>query len=288
MELSLTFRVLRQSSADIRRFHSASQRFALAGGRCRAASAGWARNPTTMDPKLLTESGLKAVLSKNKIKDNGLQKALAAYEKLGDDEYDDRLQQLAQVSKLATTLKKDKEVAANKQVVRYLEDLLAAADSEEKKLDKEKAAAKKTAAAKKEKEDKKKEDDDEDDKEEQEGEYGDQLLTAFRKVKSMNGSPMSFIFCEARPLPAIMLARRISSKHRKQLTEITGGSKKFLHLGTCHYEDGKYVFTTDQKVAGLVRRLQMSVKNYTGKKFKFLHGDETADDDGEGEGEGAA
>ena len=237
-----------------------------------------------MDPKLLTESGLKAVLSKNKIKDNGLQKALAAYEKIEDEKYDDRLQQLAQVSKLATAFKKDKEVAANEQVARYLEDLLDAADRQEKQLEKDKATAKKTAAAKKQKEDKEKEDDEEDDKEEQEGEYGDQLLTAFKKVKSMNGSPMSFIFCEARPLPAIMVARRISSKHRKQLTEITGGSKKFLHVGTCHYEDGKYVFTTDQKVPGLVRRLQLSVKNYTGKKFKFLHGDETAgDEDGEGE-----
>ena len=44
-----------------------------------------------MDPKLLTESGWKATASKFKIKDNGLQRALAAYEKLDDDEHDDRI-----------------------------------------------------------------------------------------------------------------------------------------------------------------------------------------------------
>src|SRR5258708_4552966 len=118
-----------------------------------------------MDAKLLTESGLKAILSKHKVKDNGLQKALAAYEKLDEDEDD-----------------KDK-------------------------------------------------DEDDEDGEEEEGEYGDRLLTAFKKLKTLNGEPMDFIVCDARPLPAIMVARRVTSKHRKELTELTDGSKKF-HRGT--------------------------------------------------------
>jgi uncharacterized protein YukE len=247
-----------------------------------------------MNPKLLTESGLKAVLSKNKIKDNGLQKALSAYEKLDDDAHDECLDQLAQIGKLATALKKVKEVAANKDVAGYLEDLLDAKDSDEKDVSKDKANAAKTDAANKkaqkqkddDKEDDEDDEEDDEDDDEQQGEYGDQLLTAFRKLKTLNGSPLSFVFCDARPFPAIMVAKRIGSKHRKQLTEVTGGSKKFLHVGECHFEDGKYIFNTDQKVPGLARRLQLSVKNYTGKKFKFAHGGETAGDE-EGDVDGA-
>src|ERR1700719_3943277 len=100
-----------------------------------------------MDAKLLTESGLKAIFSKHKIKDNGLQKALAAYEKLEDDAHDDCLEQLAQIGKLAAALKKAKEAAANKAVAEYLDDLLDARDGEEKDVNKDKAAAAKTDVA---------------------------------------------------------------------------------------------------------------------------------------------
>jgi peptidoglycan hydrolase-like protein with peptidoglycan-binding domain len=245
-----------------------------------------------MDAKLLTESGLKAILSKHKIKDNGLQKALAAYDKLQDDAHDECLDQLAQIGKLATALKKAKEAAANKAVVDYLEDLLDARDHEEKDVSKDKEAAAKTDAAKdkakkgekdEDKGDKDKDEDEDEDGEDEkeEGEYGERLLTAFNKCKSMGGEPLAFIICDARPYPAVMLAKRISSKHRKELTEMAAGSKKF-HRGTCRFADGKYVLTTDQPMPGLVRRVQQSVKNYTGKKFKFVHGDETAGDE-EGE-----
>jgi hypothetical protein len=41
-----------------------------------------------MDAKLLTQSGWKSISDKFKIKDNGLQRALAAYEKLDETKYD--------------------------------------------------------------------------------------------------------------------------------------------------------------------------------------------------------
>src|SRR6266446_7492679 len=148
-----------------------------------------------MDQKLLTESGLKAMLSKHKIKDNGLQKALAAYDKLDDDAHDDCLETIAQIGKLAAALKKAKEVAANKAVAEYLEDVSDAADAEEKEVTKAKAAAQKTEAANQKKAEKEKdkdddEDGDEEEDEEEEGEYADRLLTAFKKLKSMGGKPM--------------------------------------------------------------------------------------------------
>jgi len=82
-----------------------------------------------MDPKILTENGWKAVAQKSKIKDNGLQRALAAYERIDDDEHEDRLKAIATVNQLAGSLGRSKEVAAVPAVVNYLDDLLSAAES---------------------------------------------------------------------------------------------------------------------------------------------------------------
>lgn len=207
---------------------------------------------------------------------------------------DERLEGIAQVGKLAAALKKGKEVAANRAVVDYLEDLVAAADNKEKELSKAKAVAGKMEAAnqkkttQKEKAEKEEDeaDDSDEDEEEEEGGYADRLLTAFKKVKTLNGKPLAFIVCDARPFPNIIIAKRITSKHKQELTEITGGSRKFLKVGSCHFVDGQYVFTMQQSLPGLARKIQRSVKNHIGKKLKISHGGETAgDDDEQPEGE---
>ena len=249
-----------------------------------------------MDPKILTESGLKSLLSKHKVKDNGLQKALAAYDKLDDDAHDDCLETIAQIGKLAASLKKAKDAAANKAIVDYLEDLMDASDKEEKDVAKAKAESKKTDAAdqkKKEKEEKEKdEDEDEDeDEEELEGEYGDRLLTAFKKLKTMNGTPMKFVVCDARPFIGLALGKRVGTKQKEELTKLTGGSKRFLKPALCFWDGEQYVFQPEQTVPGLAKKIVRSVKNFTGKKFRVVVGDESAggdeDKDEEETGEGA-
>jgi len=243
-----------------------------------------------MNAKLLTESGWKAILSKNKIRDNGLQKALAAYEDLDEDAHDDCLEGIGLVTKLAGQLKRVREVAANKEVVDYLDDLQSAAETEERDVTKEKAAAAKAEAANQKKaqaeeqqrqraEDDADKDEDEEDEDDAEGEYQDCLLRAFKKLKSMGGKTMQFIVCVARPFCGLMIARRISPKHKEQLTELTGGSKRFLRIGTCHADGDRFIFQTDQPVQGLARKLQLSVKNFTGKKLAIVVGDESAEDD---------
>ena len=104
---------------------------------------------------------------------------------------------------------------------------------------------------------------------------------AFKKLKSMNGKPMKYVVCEARPLCGLAVARRISSKHKQELTGVTGGSRRFLQIGECHFEDGAYIFISEQSVPGLARRLQKAVRNFTGKKFKIVHGGETIEEDDE-------
>jgi hypothetical protein len=97
----------------------------------------------------LTEAGWKTVASKFKIKDNGLDKALSDYQKLpldhapklGYDKFlevsDKRSKALKEVQRLAASLLKEKPVAANKDVTKYLKDLDAACVSEEKVLAKD-------------------------------------------------------------------------------------------------------------------------------------------------------
>src|SRR2546422_795820 len=99
-----------------------------------------------MDPKLLTEEGWKSIAAKSKVKDNGLQKALAAYESLENDKHDERLKAIALVSQLANTLKKAKELSTLPEVVKYLTNLAGAADSQKNEIAKAKALAAKTQA----------------------------------------------------------------------------------------------------------------------------------------------
>src|SRR6266404_4952317 len=93
----------------------------------------------------LTESGWKAIVQKSKIKDNGLQKALAAYENLEEDNYDGRLKAIGSISQLANALKKAKDVAAAAPALKYLADVLDDADSDKSDINKAKTIAVKTA-----------------------------------------------------------------------------------------------------------------------------------------------
>jgi len=231
-----------------------------------------------MDSKLLTESGWKATALKFKIKDNGLQQTLAAYEKLDDHEHAARLKALASVNLQAGNLKKVKEVAALPQVNKYLTDLLSAAESDRKQIEAA-AAAKASAEAKKREAEEKQ--GDEEEEEEDNGDYPVRLIAAFQKLKSGKDLAFEFIVCDAKPHCALMVAKRINPKHKEQLSKITGGSKRFLHVGRCHFEDGRFHFTMEQPVSGLARKLQDSIKNFTSKKLPIKVGAESADADDE-------
>src|SRR6266498_2965750 len=117
-----------------------------------------------MNPKLLTESGWKATAVKFKIKDNGLQRALAAYEKTEDHKHDELIKQIALAKQLAVNLKKAREVAAEEA-------------AEEKKQEEDE---------KEEEDDEEEEDEEEEEEEEEEegeGAYAVRLVSAFQKLK---------------------------------------------------------------------------------------------------------
>src|SRR5260370_3724258 len=49
-------------------------------------------------------------------------------------------------------------------------------------------------------------------------------------------------------------------------------------MGTCRVENGKFTFTMEKPVSGLARKLQESVKHYTGKKLPIMVGTESVGD----------
>jgi hypothetical protein len=108
--------------------------------------------------KYLTETEWKALVQKAKVADNGLQRALASYEKVGDEKYDDKLKALDLVSSLAGKLRANltdglktaKAQKASPDVIKnltavldYLPKVIDAAETEKQTV---KAAAAKAAA----------------------------------------------------------------------------------------------------------------------------------------------
>ena len=227
-----------------------------------------------MDPKVLTVNGWRAVALKCLIKDNGLLRALAGYEKLDEHKYDERLKATASISQLALALKKNAYVADIPLAANYLTDVAGAADSENDAISKAKALAAKAAAATQ-----KKEDAEDKKQDEQDEKYETRLLAAFQKLKSAKDLSYEFIVCDAKPHCAVTIAKKITPQHKEELTRLTDGSKRFLHPGTCHFADGKFAFSLDHPVTGLARKLQDSIKKYTGKKFPIVVGADLADDD---------
>lgn len=238
-----------------------------------------------MDPKILTESGWKTAAAKFKIKSNELQKALADYDKIEDEEHDDLLEGIAEIRKHALALKKSKDVASAPAAFKYLAELLAALEAElrdvskaKAETDKGEADAKKRASQAKVAEDEG--DEDEDEEEEEDEEYEKALLTAFQKLKGAKDVTFEFIVCDAKPHCAVMIAKKIGAKHKASLSEVTG-SKRFLHTGLCRMENGKFRFEMEKPVAGLAKKLQDAIKHHTGKKLPILVGNESADDEEE-------
>jgi hypothetical protein len=93
----------------------------------------------------LIESAWKDLVRDHKVKDNGLQRVLAAYQKLGDD-YEAKEKALAQVIDLAAKLARDKVCAAIDDVAEYLDDLKTEAGKARTEVAQLKKSAEKTEA----------------------------------------------------------------------------------------------------------------------------------------------
>jgi hypothetical protein len=217
-----------------------------------------------MPDKSLTEAGWKAILNKNKdIKDNGLQRALADYEKAGEDDHEALLAGIAKVNKLAGALQQNKNVAGNDAVADYLDDVQNAADAEQKEIAKAKITADKAEALAEK-------------QEKQEEAFETKLGAALQKLKSSHGLSYEFILCEGSEGCKVMVAAAIQAQHRQQLMQMSQG-KKVFGPGSCRFEDGKYVFALDRAPGGLAKKLQAALLESTGRRLPIILGNEAED-----------
>jgi hypothetical protein len=228
----------------------------------------------------LTENDWRQNSARCKFKNTELQGLLADYDDLGDDEHDELLDKIAEIKKLALEVKKSREITANPAAAKYLGEIVAAADAEQREVSKDKTEAEK--AAKKSNVTANKADTSDNGDGEPFGKdspVGKLLLLALQKLKSDEDLEYEFIVCDAKPQPAVMIAKKITAQHKTLLTDATGGSKKFLHVGLCWFEDGHVVFEPETPTSGLVPKLKLALHHHTGKKHAVRIGEESSEEE---------
>ena len=225
--------------------------------------------------KALSDSGWKDVSSKNKIKDNGLLKLLADHKRIDEARHDEAIASLDQIAKLATQLKKTKEIAAASAVAKYVNELAQAAESDRSAILKAKAEAEKRskteAEAKKQDAKRTSQDDDgDDDDDESSALLTTKMLPLLRQVNK--GEMMHVLIARAGKQVAVMMSRKpIAPARRKILADelgVSGGVKYFG--GHCVKEDGATTFVLKSEVTGLAKLLKLALLNQTGMRVKKL------------------
>jgi hypothetical protein len=257
-----------------------------------------------MDTKLLNAANWKSTALKLKLpklrENERLQQELSNFEKLPEEKCADRLKAVSLVMQSVLALKKAKEIAALRDVLKYLTEMASAAQALQRELSQAKVAAEKaealaakTEALKKKadgdaKKDKQEEEEGtEEEEEEEEGEAHKKLITALKSLK-VSKKPYYFLVCDAKPYGLIVSRKDIrkSAQARKELAKIAGGSTRPPKFGECRCESGKYFFEMEKPPSGLARILQKWIKQCTGLGLKIVVGTESAEDE-EGPSEAA-
>jgi hypothetical protein len=112
---------------------------------------------------------------------------------------------------------------------------------------------------------------------------GKLVTLALHQLKGNEDLEYEYIICDAKPTPAMMIAKKISPKHKEMLTEATD-CKKFLHPGICYFEEGHVVFEPETPSSSVLPKIKLALQQHTGKK----HAVRIPDDPGDGEAPPAA
>lgn len=238
--------------------------------------------------KYLLEAGWKDLVAKNKLKDNGLLRALERLKRVDDEAYDDQLEVLAGIAKLVAQLKKDKAVAAVKDAARYLAEVegdaeaalrdAAKARAEHEKAQKAKAEAEKKATARRGK------DEDEDDEENESPELLTSKLKPLLKLVA-KGQSMHALLAKSGKRVVVMLSRKpIPPARRKMLADQLGGGSTKYYPGTCSLEAGAMTFQLRNEVAGMAKLVKVALLQQTGLRLNKIkcRGDDGDDNDDDG------
>jgi len=238
--------------------------------------------------KLLNDAAWKDLAAKNKVKDNGLQKALEKLKRAGDDKYDEQEKALDEITKVIAALKKDKAVIAASAASKYLVQMQADAESAARDVTKSRSEHEKSQKAKADTEKKAAQaaqvDDEDDD------ELTPELLTT--KLKPLlkmvaKGETMHALVAKSGKQVKVLLSRKpIPPARRKVLSdELGGGSTKF-YPGVCALEDGAMTFALKAEVAGMSKLVKLALLEQTGLRLNKIKcrgedGDDHDDDETE-------
>lgn len=221
--------------------------------------------------RALSDRGWREIASDNKVKDNGLQKALERLPKIDEEAHDDATKALSEVSKLAQALKKDRAVAAMADVVKYLGAMLDAADDAMKLVQKDQAAQQKKQKAQAAADAKKKDDEDagadDEDEEDEDDESSDLLTTKFKPLLKLvqKGNTLQTLVAKSGKKVVIMLSRKpIPPARRRILSEALGGGSTKYYPGTCSLDAGVVTFHLSAEVAGLTKLVKLALLEQSG------------------------
>ncbi len=195
-----------------------------------------------MGKEHLTELKWKTLASKQKVKDNTVQKALAAFNKIENGEdYDKQLESLNEVISSATKLKP--KVKDDKDVNKFLDEMVKEAKGRIPDITK----LKNSADAK----------DDDDD--------GGDVKKLLARIRSAGEKRvLQFMVCKKGSNRAVTFAKKIGQKHRDQLKKQVGVGAQFVK-GDCAFEEGKFTFITDSPMSGMAKTIKKALLAQTGK-----------------------
>lgn len=209
-----------------------------------------------MSEKHLSESGWKAVLSKHKLKDRGLGKALGAYGKCGEKDFAPRLAALDEVEEEAEALQKDKAFKEVKEAADYLDEMLTEAGRSRKAVE---------AARKK----------DEAEEEEEEGgadpgAIKKRMTTLLGQVKTKapEDRPLEFMACVGKGASAVLLGKSAGGLKKLLLELVPGVASPKFFRGECRWEENVHTFVLEKVPAGLSKKLHRALLAETGLKYR--------------------
>jgi hypothetical protein len=94
---------------------------------------------------------------------------------------------------------------------------------------------------------------------------GKLVTLALHQLKGNEELEYEFIVCDAKPIPGLMIAKKITATHKGMLTDATD-STKFPHTGICYFEDGHIVFEPKTPSSGILPKVKLALNEHTGKK----------------------
>jgi hypothetical protein len=217
-----------------------------------------------MADKSLTEAEWKKFAKGRELKDAGLLKSLAAFDKALKGDADARLQALAEIDVQIDLLKASKAVRGDKEVLAHLGQI-------EKDVEKERTAAEQAAQA-------------EQDSEDSPAQLSTRMVPLLRNVPK--GEAMNVMIALLGKETVVLVSRKaVGAPQRKLLaSQFEGGGTPKYVTGQCIYEEKAHTFVLQTQAAGLAKKVKAALLEQTELRYKVrVRGLDPSDVDDDGD-----